>query len=82
MSLLGMSTNSSLLKEMAESSEKLEELDATFANFLLRRGKSPASSIELTCFFEEMETVIGLRSIGKVRQSITLSSIFLYRSAY
>ena len=77
-----MSTNKDLLKDMVSKSEKMRDLHVSFASYLVRRGKSPASSIELTCFFDEMETVIGLRSIGKVRQSITLSGNFLYRSAY
>jgi protein SERAC1 len=60
--LLGKNTSNEMVNILQEDSVKLAEIGESLSMFLRYRGelKEPSSKIEVTCFFEEYESSIGM----------------------
>ncbi|KAF9884479.1 hypothetical protein FE257_001740 [Aspergillus nanangensis] len=54
------STNSELLKDLDEKSEKLAKIGDSFPTLLINRGKQSDTRIEIVCFYEGQPTVSGM----------------------
>ena len=72
-------TTADILKELEQGSETLVELGFAFQIWLSHRAEKPKTRVEIVCFFEELTSSVGGKSIGKERQlrSIELDSRLL-----
>lgn len=61
-------TTGVVLKELEQGSNTLVKLGVAFPKWLSHQAGKPETKVEVVCFFEELSSSVGGKSIGKVRR--------------
>ena len=67
LSFLSQKTTGELLHELERGSSTLMQLEVVFLKYLSHHAEKPETKVEIVCFFEELSSSVGGKSIGKVR---------------
>lgn len=67
LALLGKQ-DSTLLQDLEKQSSRLAKLGQDFPEWLRNRAENTANKVSIMCFFEELDTITGGKSIGQVRK--------------
>lgn len=67
LSLFSEKSTGKTLKELEEGSATLVQLEVGFRKWLSHHSGESKTKAEIMCFFEELTSNVGTKSIGKVR---------------
>ena len=68
LSLFSEKTTGVVLKELEQGSNTLVKLGVAFPKWLSHQAGKSETKVEIVCFFEELSSSVGGKSIGKVRR--------------
>ena len=68
LSMASQKTTAEILKELEQGSDTLVKLGVAFPKWLSHQAEKPETKVEIVCFFEELGSSVGGKSIGKVCQ--------------